>query len=340
MRLRAFLVAAALAAGVLPAAAAAQVEGRTRAGAETFVYVQRAWLGIRFSWEEEGDRQARVAEVMEGSPAERAGVRAGDVVLSIDGRPATEEAVDDLREGLDEGDRVRLRLRRDGREWDQEVVAARPSPRIARGFPRRPDGDRTIIIEGDSLRVYVDSLRQHLDSLRVGIYRRHGDSVVIRIDSVMGMMRDSLVRAWPRVMREMPEFQFRMREGVLPFFYEFGPRSLAGAEFAEMNEGLGRYFRTSEGLLVLKVAPESPAARAGLEAGDVVVRANGRAVEDIGDLREAFTGADERTVRVEVVRQGARRTLEIRWERPERRPFRELLPDRRRPERERPRTRG
>lgn len=332
MKVRAFLVAAALAAaGVVPAAAAAQVEVR-RPGEERMVIVQGAWLGIRFSWEEEGDRQARVVEVMEGSPAERAGVRTGDVVLSIDGRPATAEAVDDLREGLEEGDRVRLRLRRDGREWDQEVVAARPSPRMARVFPRGiPDGDRTIVIRTDSLGMYVDSLRERLDSMRVHIYRGRGDSVVIRVDSVMGMMRDSLVRAWPRVMRQMPEFRFR--EGVIPFFYEFGPRSLAGAEFAEMNEGLGRYFRTSEGLLVLKVAPESPAARAGLEAGDVVVRANGQAVEDVGDLREAFTDADDRTVRVEVVRQGARRTLEIRWERPERRPFREFRPARPRTER-------
>jgi predicted metalloprotease with PDZ domain len=331
MRLRAFLAAAALAAaGVLPAAAAAQVEVRVP-GDERLAVVQRAWLGIRFAWEERDDRQARVAEVMEGSPAERAGVRAGDVVLSIDGRPATEEAVDDLREGLDEGDRVRLRLRREGREWEQEVVAARPSPRMARVFPRVPGGEHTIIIDGDSLRMHVDSLRRHLDSMRVHIYRGRGDSIVIRVDSVMGMMRDSLVRAWPRVMREMPDI--RLREGVLPFFFEFGPRSIAGAEFAEMNEGLGRYFRTSEGLLVLKVAPESPAARAGLEAGDVVVRANGQAVEDVGDLREAFTDADDRTVRVEVVRQGARRTLEIRWERPEPRRFREIRPGRPRTER-------
>jgi S1-C subfamily serine protease len=89
-----------------------------------------------------------------------------------------------------------------------------------------------------------------------------------------------------------------------------------------MNEGLGRYFRTSEGLLVLQVAPESPAARGGLEAGDVVVRAGGRDVKDVGDLREAFSDADARTVRLTVVREGRRRELDVRWEAPNVRRFR------------------
>jgi len=142
--------------------------------------------------------------------------------------------------------------------------------------------------------------------------------VVIHLDTVVSILRDSLMRAFPRGLPRV------FGEGGMgPFLYEFGPRSLAGAEFAEMNEGLGRYFRTSEGLLVLQVAPESPAARAGLEAGDVVVQADGQEVERLGDLREAFAKAEDRQVRLTVLRQGARRQIELKWEGREFRRFRD-----------------
>jgi S1-C subfamily serine protease len=185
-------------------------------------------------------------------------------------------------------------------------------------------GDRRIVIRKDTIQAHMDSLLKRVDSLRVGLYRgRGGDSVVIRVDTVLSLLRDSLLQAFPRELRRLDREGLRTIErGVEPFFFEFGRRSIAGAEFAEMNEGLGRYFRTSEGLLVLQVAPESPAARGGLEAGDVVVRAGGRAVEDVGDLREAFSGAEGRTVRLTVVREGRRRELDVRWEAPAVRRFR------------------
>ena len=49
----------------------------------------------------------------------------------------------------------------------------------------------------------------------------------------------------------------------VPFFMELGRRSAAGAELAEMNEGLSAYFGGQrQGALVIEVSPESPASRA------------------------------------------------------------------------------
>jgi S1-C subfamily serine protease len=294
-------------------------------------------MGIQFTWDEDSPREARVGEVRAGSPAERAGIRRGDVILRINGDPATEEAVDELRESLDEGESVRLRVRRDGREEDRTVVAGKRPEEMAMGRRERVrifgpggpgeivgPGDRRIVIRMDTLEAHMDSLLKRVDSLRVGLYRRGGrDSVVIRVDTVISRLRDSLLHVVPRELRRLNPDGLRVFEGRMePFLFEFGPRSIAGAEFAEMNAGLGRYFRTSEGLLVLQVAPESPAARGGLEAGDVVVQAGGRAVEDVGDLREAFSDADARTVRLTVVREGRRRELDVRWEAPNVRRFR------------------
>jgi S1-C subfamily serine protease len=155
--------------------------------------------------------------------------------------------------------------------------------------------------------MHVDSIRRRMDSLRVHLRRRHGDSLVIRYDTAVRILRDSLLHVLPRV-------EGRVREGLAPFFMEFGMRSLAGAEFAEMNPGLGRYFRTNQGLLVLQVAPETPAARAGLQPGDVVVEANGSRVARVGDLRTAFTRADGQEVRLALLRDGRRQNVSVRWD--------------------------
>ena len=80
-----------------------------------------------------------------------------------------------------------------------------------------------------------------------------------------------------------------------PFFMELGRRSAAGAELAEMNEGLRRYFDNVQGgALVIDVSPNTPAARAGLEAGDVIVRAGGREVNGPEDVRRALMARGRR----------------------------------------------
>jgi membrane-associated protease RseP (regulator of RpoE activity) len=119
----------------------------------------------------------------------------------------------------------------------------------------------------------------------------------------------------------------RIREGVVveggmpmpmgegrPFFMELGRRAAAGAELAEMNEGLSTYFGGQrEGALVIDVAPETPAARAGLRPGDVIVRAGGEEVSDPEDVRRALNRAEEGQVALEVIRQGRRQTLSLEW---------------------------
>jgi C-terminal processing protease CtpA/Prc len=271
----------------------------------------RGWLGISLDWSGSGERPVTVLAVAPESPADRAGVMRGDTVVRMDGEAASADAVRRLNPAP--GDTVRLRLRRDGREREVRVVATEREP-DAIVFRR---GDQVTVIHPDSVRArmairldtvgaHLDSLFVRLDSLRVGTEAR-------RVFRTLPMRLDSLVE------REV----FRTTE---PFSIEVGSRAMAGAEFTQLNAGLGRYFQTEKGMLVLRVAPESPAARAGLESGDVVVRANGRDVETLRDLRQAVSGAENPTAKLEVVRQGRRRELTMRWERgaePEVRIFRD-----------------
>jgi S1-C subfamily serine protease len=283
----------------------------------------RGWMGVAFEWDSPGAREARVAEVVAGSAAARAGLRTGDVVVRINSGPATEQAVDRLRNELEVGDTVRVRIRRGRVEEERRVVAmARREMRVGRlpGEVRVGDGDREVVIRVDSIRPRLDSLAKRMESLRSRVRTRdRGDSVIVysfdghdgrRGDSVVVNLR-SLDRMGRALGRELESIGTKEIER-LPFFLEVGRRAVAGAELSELNPDLARYFRVDDGVLVLQVARSTPAARAGLQGGDVIVRAGGRSVGSVADLRRAF-GEREGKVRLEVVRQGQRRQLDVEW---------------------------
>ncbi|HEY7770721.1 PDZ domain-containing protein [Longimicrobium sp.] len=346
------LLAAALA---LPATARAQ-EDTTAQGRRP------GMIGVVFDVKD-GDDAVRILEVRPGSPAARAGVRQGDVVVRLNGQAATGRTFEVMPRRLQAGDTVRLRVRRDaGGEQDVVIVAAPRPGQVRMAGPTRER--MRIIIDGDTSEVpfgamlhQLDSLSEHLplEAMALRIDSLHSrlldiDTTVLRfhVDSLITILGDSL----PVMMRRMPNIEIIGGEGMMPlreevnvhsdtrfdgpdarpFLMELGRRSAAGAELAEMNEGLSRYFgNVREGALVIDVGSDTPAARAGLEAGDVIVRAGGQSVNDPEDVRRALMRAENGTTEVEVVRQGRRRTLNLQWEGSGVRTFRrELRPDGRR----------
>lgn len=278
--------------GTLPAAAQDRREPEPRRSTVYRLDESRGWLGISMDW---SDGPVIVDAVVPGSPAARAGVARGDTVLRLDGAAASADAVRRLRP--DVGDTVRLRLRSGGREREVRVVAGRREDNVV--IIRR--GGRVTVIHPDSVRERV--------SVRLDTLGAHLDSLFLRMDSLrVGTEARRLFRTLDSVVvRDFPE--------TIPFSMELGSRALAGAEFTQMNAGLGRYFQTEKGLLALRVAPGSPAARAGLESGDVVLRADGRDVGTLRELRAAVAGAEDAEAKLEVLRQGRRRELTLRWER-------------------------
>jgi serine protease Do len=62
-----------------------------------------------------------------------------------------------------------------------------------------------------------------------------------------------------------------------------------GLTYQEVSGQLARYFKVDDGaLLVTEVEEEGPAAKAGLRAGDVIVKFNGKAVNDGMGLRHSL----------------------------------------------------
>jgi membrane-associated protease RseP (regulator of RpoE activity) len=290
--LAALALAAIVAVSSVPPAGHAQSTGGAWLGVTTQDLDDDLREGIDYT-----GRGVLVARVIADSPADRAGIRKGDVIVSLNSRTVDtpEDLVREVRAATP-GQRVSLRIVRDGDtitetvtlgdrddsrddEWRSEVPAppappAAPAPRTPRA-PRAPaapdddDDDRT--------------MRWHsFDS--DGLARLH------ELEDLPGFRG----------------FEFNNGSG----FTMLG-RGRLGVRVEDLNDDLASYFQVpgGKGALVVEVLDDTPAERAGLKAGDVITRVGDTAVDGTNDLQRAVR-SEEGSVSVTVVRKGASRSFE------------------------------
>lgn len=363
MRTHGVLIAALLCAVVAPVAAYAQEPVSIRV-------MNRGMLGIMTEAMPANDPNARerlIVDVVSESAAERAGLLRGDIIVTVNGQPATQAR---MNAGFEPGDTVQLRIRRDGSVRQVQVIAGeRPgglsfyAPAVLSDSVR----ERVSIIMND-VRAHADTLAVHLrrfaadsaswtfgfgDSTNVHRFRGPDSAVVFHrsiefdrahIDSVRAhvyRMSEDLPRFLADSMRfRMEHFpdsaffhvrpggatSYRIRGGPDSTFvwqpaevwassFSFGARAVAGAELTELNDGLAAYFGTDSGVLVLNAAEGTPAERAGIRSGDVIVRANGIDVNSIMELRRAVEAAARgNDVELRVLRRGQNVDVRLRRE--------------------------
>ncbi len=91
-------------------------------------------------------------------------------------------------------------------------------------------------------------------------------------------------------------------------------RGWLGVAIQDLNKDLAKALglETTKGVLIADVTDDSPADKAGLERGDVVVKIRGEAVDSTGRLRNLVATAGKGAkVKVEVLRKGQRKTFEV-----------------------------
>lgn len=106
----------------------------------------------------------------------------------------------------------------------------------------------------------------------------------------------------PRFERPAESYRLMMRGA--------GPR--IGVKLYGLSDPLAGYFDVEKGALVLEVAEDGPAEEAGIEPGDVIVRAGEKEIESPGDLVEYLAEFDEDDdVELTIVRKGGKKTIEV-----------------------------
>jgi len=83
-----------------------------------------------------------------------------------------------------------------------------------------------------------------------------------------------------------------------------------GVEIITLEEQLAGYFEVDEGVLVEEVEEDSPAEKAGLKAGDVIVKIGDEEIESTIDLIDAVRSEEPGTeVMIDIVRKGNKKSL-------------------------------
>lgn len=133
------------------------------------------------------------------------------------------------------------------------------------------------------------------------------------------------------VLRKGEKKTFQVVIGKLPrrsrnfgyFFNDHEPRmrifhgGMLGMGLLELNEQLAEYFGApnNEGVLVEQVEKGRSAEKAGIKAGDVLLKIGSRSIDEIDDVRRALDKYEEGDkVDVEVLRKGSRKTMSVEVE--------------------------
>jgi serine protease Do len=91
-------------------------------------------------------------------------------------------------------------------------------------------------------------------------------------------------------------------------------RGFLGVQIQPVTEGIADSLglKKAEGALVDEAQADGPAARAGIEAGDVITAVNGTAVKDSRDLaRQIAALAPDSSIKLDIVHKGASKTLTV-----------------------------
>ncbi|MDE0889710.1 MAG: PDZ domain-containing protein [Phycisphaerales bacterium] len=100
----------------------------------------RGMLGVMMA---ENDRGVLIQNVLPETPAAQAGLREGDIIVEINGRPANVEALSKVVAGTRPGQSIKINGLRDGQHFDREIVLGRWDPEVMdAGQNRERESDR------------------------------------------------------------------------------------------------------------------------------------------------------------------------------------------------------
>jgi hypothetical protein len=125
--------------------------------------------------------------------------------------------------------------------------------------------------------------------------KKPGDEITIRLER-KGMEQTLTVKLKKAkadifsIYEGKKDYVFTPGVKIAAYNSTFGAKAYLGIFHSDLTKALGEYFGVEggHGVLITDVVEDSPAAKAGLKAGDVIVAVNGKKVEDFSELEEAL----------------------------------------------------
>jgi serine protease Do len=236
-------------------------------------------------------RGVAVEKVMENSPAAAAGIKDGDVIVRFNGEEVTSaRKLTRLIGEVDPDHQVKLTISRGGSE--QEITATlgkHPTPRFGEGnfaFTMPPMG-----------KMEMPNFKD------------------------MPQLKDFPQMKEFREFKDLPQFK-EFPKGDFPqgwtpngennlFTWRSGEGRQIGVGVSPLTKQLAQHFGVENGMMINEVRENSPAAKAGLKAGDIIVEIDGKAVKADFDLIRGINSKKDGEIAVTYVRDGKRQTVSI-----------------------------
>lgn len=216
-----------------------------------------------------------IETVEAGSPARRAGLGAGDTVLAYNGKDVVAQAVN-YPQLLMPGKVVRVRVRREGKVRELPVTIAERTQ------------EQLEIAALDNVRANTVVATRSLQPFSFWPSWMNGDAF--------------FVRAGPTAPSAAAVAGSATMMMVL------------GAQLNAIDDEFAQSMRVEPGVLVIRVLPGSPAAEAGLRAGEMIRAVNGTPVRELPPIQRAIAGPNVRDVKLTVSgRDAPPRIVTVRW---------------------------
>jgi len=234
-----------------------------------------------------GVRGVAVEKVSETSPAAAAGIQSGDVILRFGGEEVTGvRKLTRLVSEVDPDHQVKVTISRNGREQElTATVAKRPMTEFQNGnFAWSSE---------------MPALPQ-MKEMPQG-----------QMMTPMPQMPKMQIMPDLKNMPESPQvWSFPGGQGQ-SFAWKAGEGRMIGISGEGLSKQLAQHFGVDGGVLVNEVRDGSPAAKAGLRAGDIITDINGKPVTDQMEIVRSINEKRDGDVTVTFVRDGHRQTVTV-----------------------------
>ena len=234
----------------------------------------RAVIGVVLG--KESDKGVEVIGVSPDGPAERAGLEQGDILVSIQditlaGNDEARESVFEIMSDVDDQQELAVVVERDGVSSEYTITAEIREPRGWQSMIRIAEVEAVAEVAGDS-------------------------HVIIERIEIPEIDEEAIAAQVAELTQHLEQYEFDHEE-----FSEFGEHAMSeanawfglprahGLELTSINEGLGSYFKTGRGVLVIKAREDNAY---GLESGDVILSIGSTEVNSPSDMMRALRDVD------------------------------------------------